>query len=160
MKKHEEQIYNDGHVIFREGDKADCMYRVEYGIVNIYINYKTDRQKLLTTLQADDFFGEMALVDSTVRSATAVAKFDGTRLLVYPKEELSVMVREDAPVFMDLMDQMVSNLVHLTDRYADVCRTIAEYRKCDEDGTAIGEQLSESIDRYAGMVEDRGLREV
>ena len=154
MKKREVKGFGSGTVIFREGDKADCMYKVAYGLVDIYINYKTAGQKLLTTVQEDEFFGEMALIDDTARSATAVSRSADTKLLVYPKEELDVMLREETPVFMDLLTQMTSNLIHLTDKYADVCRTIAEYRRCEEEGNAIGSSLQESIDKYAGMAND------
>lgn len=141
--------FPDGKVIFRQGDNADCMYKVKLGLVDIYMNYKQDNQKLLATIQEDQFFGELALIDDTVRTATAVARSEETRLEVYPKSELNELLTERTDDFRDLLSQMTSNLVHLTDNYADVCRTIAEYKKCDDNGDEISRDLQESIDRYA-----------
>ncbi len=154
LKKHEEKKYNAGKVIFRQGDSADCMYRVAYGLVDIYMNYKQDNQRLLATVQPDEYFGEMAMIDDTVRSATAVSRTDETVLIIYPKEELPGMLENETPVFMDLLNQMAGNLVRLTDSYMDVCRTIAAYKECDENGKEIDGELQKNIDRYAGMAKE------
>lgn len=35
-RKREIQMYKKGQVIFKEGDKADCMYDIRWGSVGIY----------------------------------------------------------------------------------------------------------------------------
>jgi CRP-like cAMP-binding protein len=61
--------FSAGSVIFAEGQKLDSMYVVKSGEVELKV-----RGKLVEVVGQDGFFGEMALVDQALRSATAVAK--------------------------------------------------------------------------------------
>jgi CRP/FNR family transcriptional regulator, cyclic AMP receptor protein len=60
-----------GGVIFREGEQADELFVIKSGYVRIQIG-----NRMVTELTADDIFGEMALIDSEPRSATALAITD------------------------------------------------------------------------------------
>lgn len=60
-----------GGVIFREGERADELFVIKSGYVRIQIG-----NRMVAELTADDIFGEMALIDSEPRSATAVAITD------------------------------------------------------------------------------------
>ena len=57
-----------GKTIFQEGDRGDEFFIVVRGQVEI-----RSGDRLLETLEADGIFGEMALIDDSPRSATAVA---------------------------------------------------------------------------------------
>jgi CRP/FNR family cyclic AMP-dependent transcriptional regulator len=60
-----------GGVIFREGEQADELFVIKSGYVRIQIG-----NRMAAEFTADDIFGEMALIDSEPRSATAVAITD------------------------------------------------------------------------------------
>ncbi len=60
-----------GGVIFREGEQADELFVIKSGYVRIQIG-----NRMTADLTADSIFGEMALIDSEPRSATAVAITD------------------------------------------------------------------------------------
>jgi CRP-like cAMP-binding protein len=67
------ETFQDGQVIFTEGDNGDWIYVVDEGEVEL--TKKADGQKILIeTLKPGDIFGEMAYIDKTPRSATATAK--------------------------------------------------------------------------------------
>jgi CRP-like cAMP-binding protein len=68
-------------VIFHEGEEGAEMYVITSGRVEIRKATGPSAMKTLTTLQAGDLFGEMALIDRKPRSATAVAA-EPTKLLV------------------------------------------------------------------------------
>jgi len=57
-----------GEVIFREGEPGVEMFVVRQGSVSLSI-----AGRVLTSLEADETFGEMALIDQAPRSATATA---------------------------------------------------------------------------------------
>jgi CRP-like cAMP-binding protein len=65
------RAYKSGDCIFREGDPGEEMFVIRSGAVNIRVGEKT-----IATLEQDEVFGEMALVDHQPRSATAIAATD------------------------------------------------------------------------------------
>jgi CRP/FNR family cyclic AMP-dependent transcriptional regulator len=81
-----------GSVIFGEGEKRDSMYVVKSGDVELKV-----RDKVVETVGKDGFFGEMALVDQTPRSATAVAKTDCVVIPISEKHFLFMV--EETPFF-------------------------------------------------------------
>ncbi len=64
----EARLFKAGSVIFREGDEARELFVIKSGRVRIQIGNRT-----ITELGPDSIFGEMALIDSEPRSATASA---------------------------------------------------------------------------------------
>ena len=72
-----------GSVIFREGDAANELFVIKSGEVRIQIGNRT-----ITALGQDSIFGEMALIDSEPRSATAIAVTDVELVPVSEKQFL------------------------------------------------------------------------
>jgi len=60
-----------GDVIFKQGDAAEELFIIQSGEVEIRLG-----NRMLEKLSNYNFFGEMALIDSAPRSATAVAVTD------------------------------------------------------------------------------------
>ena len=60
--------FSAGTTIFKKGDLANELYVIQSGTVCIQLGNRT-----LDTLSANGIFGEMALIDSAPRSATAVS---------------------------------------------------------------------------------------
>ncbi len=58
-------------VIFKEGIEGNCMYVVMEGEVSITLH-----NRVLATALPGEIVGEMALINSDIRSATATAKTD------------------------------------------------------------------------------------
>jgi CRP/FNR family transcriptional regulator, cyclic AMP receptor protein len=77
----EPRRFKAGETIFREGDKADCLYVVKDGQVDITLG-----NRLLKPLGAGEIFGEMALIDGSPRSANALARTDTTLIPVNEKQ--------------------------------------------------------------------------
>jgi CRP/FNR family cyclic AMP-dependent transcriptional regulator len=63
--------YQPQEIIFREDEPGMGMYIIESGQVSILAE---SGQLQLSEISAGDFFGEVALLDNSPRSATAVAK--------------------------------------------------------------------------------------
>ena len=68
------RTYEAGEAVFVETELGAGMYIIRSGRVDILLNYKTERRLILAELEEGDFFGEMALLGDTSRSATAVAR--------------------------------------------------------------------------------------
>jgi CRP/FNR family cyclic AMP-dependent transcriptional regulator len=75
------RLFDTDSTIFREGEDGAEMYVITQGRVEIRKSTGPSSAKTLTTLQAGDIFGEMAIIDRKPRSATAVA-VEPTKVLV------------------------------------------------------------------------------
>ena len=74
-----------GTTIFETGQPRDMMFIVQEGEVDIRVGNKT--------VETDGFFGEMALIDGGVRSASAIAKTD-CKLIPINEKQFNFMVAE------------------------------------------------------------------
>ncbi|MBO4913871.1 MAG: cyclic nucleotide-binding domain-containing protein [Oscillospiraceae bacterium] len=120
------QSYYKGDVIFRERDRSDCMYDIHSGCVGIYKDYGTEKQKLLTKLTSDMFFGEMGLFEKLHRSATAVALENGTKIEPIRDCELSELFAKNPAKVLMLLEHLSGRLRQLTIDYLKACRALAE----------------------------------
>ena len=68
--------YPAGHVIFADGDTADCLYIVDSGKVKICCGSQDGRQQLFTVAGPSDVFGDLSIFDPAPRSSTATAMTD------------------------------------------------------------------------------------
>src|SRR5215475_12274952 len=69
----QEMEYGPGSVIFREGSPGLTVMLVGKGRVQISKVGRKEKQEVLSVLEANDFFGELAVIDYGSRSATATA---------------------------------------------------------------------------------------
>ena len=70
--------YRTGEPVFYQGDPGLGMYIVKDGEVSITILGKDGNEQELAMLGEGDFFGELALLDESPRSANAICKTDCT----------------------------------------------------------------------------------
>ena len=68
----EEELYEDGQIIFDEGDPGDKVYVVQSGAVAIYKKVMGE-PLVVEVMRCEEVFGEMAFVTGMPRSATARA---------------------------------------------------------------------------------------
>jgi CRP/FNR family transcriptional regulator, cyclic AMP receptor protein len=67
-----------GEVIFHENDPGDALYVIGSGAVRIWVRDEDVQEVTLSELQAGEFFGELAVLDSGERSANATALVEST----------------------------------------------------------------------------------
>ncbi len=117
--------YRKGDVIFREGGVSDCMYYIYEGRVDIYTDYGTERQKLLTALTPEMFFGEMGLFDGLRRTATAIALEDGTFVEMTCEKDLDVILEKNPAMALMLLQHLSNRMRRLTADYLKACKALA-----------------------------------
>jgi len=86
-----ERVYKPGEVIFHQGDAGVGMYIIEKGVVQII--YEPTNQ-LLAELTDGEFFGELALLDESPRSATAMAKTECKMLGFFQSDLFGLLERD------------------------------------------------------------------
>jgi CRP-like cAMP-binding protein len=68
--------YKPGDIIVRENEAGVALYIISKGSVDVVKNVGTGSEQRLDTLKQGQFFGEMALFDNQVRSASVRAAED------------------------------------------------------------------------------------
>jgi CRP/FNR family cyclic AMP-dependent transcriptional regulator len=104
------QRYRKSEVIFEEGSTGSEMYLIHSGRVLLSVRQNETREVALVVLNPGDFFGEMALVDDSPRSATASAVEDDTELIVMDRAKFLFMVRQQPEFALSLMHTLCRRL--------------------------------------------------
>ncbi len=85
--------YKAGEPIFRQGDAGVGMYVIEKGRVQIILE---PAGHVLAELEHGEFFGELALLDESPRSATAQAAVDCKMLGLFQPDLFGLIERDPA----------------------------------------------------------------
>lgn len=100
--------FDDGEVLFEEGDAADCTYVILHGEVEILA--KTDRGAVAySTLGENKLLGELAVLCNAPRAATVRAK-GALQVLRITDEMFLKLVTENPDVALDVMRQLSDKL--------------------------------------------------
>ena len=93
-----------GGVIFREGEQAEELFVIKSGYVRIQVG-----NRMMADLAANSIFGEMALIDSEPRSATAVAITD-VELVPISEKQFLFLVSQTPHFALKVMRTLVQRL--------------------------------------------------
>ncbi|MFQ5641965.1 MAG: cyclic nucleotide-binding domain-containing protein [bacterium] len=86
--------FKEEETIFWEGEPGVGMYIVQEGSVAIYQKSGHTEKEVLARLNRGEFFGELALLDESPRSATATALEDSKILGLYRPDLMSLIERK------------------------------------------------------------------
>lgn len=130
--------YRRGTVIFHQGDPGSSLHVIAAGRVKVFVPSDTGGDLVLAVLGRREFFGDLALIDSQPRSASAVALEDTETytldqrdffpfLLAHPQAAISLAVvlaarlrrtdeRLAESAFLDLPQRLARQLLQLVER--------------------------------------------
>lgn len=106
--------YAKGTVLFREGDRGEEMYVLQSGQVQVSMKVR-GVEKVLSTLQPGEFFGEMAILNGKPRSATAVVSEDA-KLLVIDSKTFEAMIRGNAEIALRMIKKLAARMQEADDQ--------------------------------------------
>jgi CRP/FNR family cyclic AMP-dependent transcriptional regulator len=111
-----QRIYPEGHFLFRQGEAGDALFVILSGSVRVTCvppgAAEGARELVLATLRAPEVFGELALVDGGLRSASVQA-LESTRVLTLLRSTLLELMGRN-PAVADRLLQSVGELVRRT----------------------------------------------
>jgi CRP-like cAMP-binding protein len=111
--EHQYESFGAGEVIFEEGEPGEVMYVVQEGEVDIVV-----RGRLLETVGPGGIVGEMALIDTSGRSARAVARSD-CRLTPINQTRFKVHAHHTPYFALQVMRVMAERLRLMNERMAN-----------------------------------------
>lgn len=105
------KVYEDGEIIVRQGEVGDCMYVIQEGQVEV-IAEEGGEEIHLAVRGEGEFFGEMAIFDRDVRSAT-VRAMGQVRALTVDKKNFLRRIHEDPALAFRIVETMSRRLREL-----------------------------------------------
>jgi CRP/FNR family transcriptional regulator, cyclic AMP receptor protein len=108
----------EGHTLFQTGDPGDSLFIVQAGQIELFIKDTAGQKIVLTTASEGDMFGELAMLDSGPRTATAVALVE-SEVVVLDRDDLVLLFQRKPEAAL----HMLAALSGLTRRADELLRT-------------------------------------
>lgn len=114
--------HNKYDLIFTEGDSGDCAYMIDEGRVAIISGKDIKgKHKVLAVLGKNSIFGEMALIDEEVRTATAFALED-CKLSTITDKTIHFLIEKEPLALSPLLEVLSHRLRQTTKLLKDQWR--------------------------------------
>ncbi|MDA3851337.1 MAG: Crp/Fnr family transcriptional regulator [Spirochaetaceae bacterium] len=156
------KTFNPDEVIFFEHEPGDSFYLIQSGQVKI-VRIMGDIEKILDILNPGEFFGEMAILEETARSASAIT-LDSCSVLEFNRANFSSLIQGNPQIGINLLklfsrrifDQkrrfMILTLDDLDGKVADVFVMLSELQPPDEEsGIREFKASLDDIGHWAGI---------
>jgi len=95
------RIFQKGEIIFSEYEPGDAFYLIQSGRVQI-VKVMGDIEKTIDILQPSEVFGEMAILEDSPRSATAIA-LDQVKVLEFNRANFEVLMMGNPQIALKLL---------------------------------------------------------
>jgi CRP-like cAMP-binding protein len=119
------KVFDDGEVIFREGEKGEMMYVIQAGSVKITKSTHSG-EVTIATLEKGEVFGEMALFDKLPRSATAVAQ-ENSRILTVDKRKFFSSISRDPTLAFKILESMSHRIRRINNEFTKMKETKLDF---------------------------------
>jgi CRP/FNR family cyclic AMP-dependent transcriptional regulator len=107
-----------GHTLFQAGDPGDSLFIVRVGEIELFIKDTAGQKITLTNATEGDMFGELAMLDTGPRTATALALAD-SEVLVLDRDDLVLLFQRKPEAAL----HMLAALSGLTRKADELLRT-------------------------------------
>lgn len=146
--------FKKNQALVRQGEIANEMYEIITGQVGIYMDYGDEAQKEIGILTEGDYLGEMELIDSSPRIATAIALDDVTakKLSI---EDFNDLVKENPAKVILIIQQLCSRVRKLDNHYLDACKTIEEFKNAVDENKELSPELLKNIQNFTSVAKKR-----
>lgn len=143
--------------MLRAGEKADALYIILAGRAKVVVDDGEGREVTLTVIGANEFFGEMSLIDDKPRSA-GVEALEACEVLYISKPAFMACLKDNFDVAMLILRAVVGRLreadrkiasLALMDVHGRVARLIMELAR-EIDGSWVVDTGSEEMARMVG----------
>ena len=105
------KVYTDGECIVTQGEVGQCMYVIQQGKVEVFVESE-NCEAVLATLKSGTVFGEMALFSKEPRSASVRAKGKAL-ILTIDKRAFFKRVQEDPSLAFRILQKMSKRIKKL-----------------------------------------------
>ncbi|CAN5550844.1 cAMP-activated global transcriptional regulator CRP [soil metagenome] len=111
--------YRRGHLIFAQGEPGDSLFVISEGLVKVFVTSEEGEDMVLVTLRPPETFGELALIDGGLRSASAEA-LEPTTTLTLSRGTLIELLQRHPNLAQALLSSLGGLVRRLTEQAADL----------------------------------------
>lgn len=139
-------------VVIHENDPADSLFIIESGKVKVYCSDKNGKEFIMNTQSEGDYFGELALLDDSSRSASVRTVEKSSFCIIY-KDDFNRVLDEHPNISRKLIRNLAARVRKLTadvkslalqDVYGRVANVLMDLAEERGDGTLfIPEKLTQ-----------------
>ncbi len=116
-----------GHTLFQAGDPGDSLFIIREGQIELFIKDTAGQKIVLHTAEVGDMFGELAMLDSGARTATALALTE-SEVLVLDRDDLVMLFQRKPEAAL----HMLAALTGMTRKADELLRTRVSRNVNDE----------------------------
>ena len=143
-----EKSFRKGEIIMKEGDIGKSFFKLLDGKAGVYADYAKKNPFRLGFLNAGEFFGEMAILEESPRSATIVAETAVT-VVEIPEDEMTKYFRENPDQIIELMKHLGSRIQTMAADYAESQVLLKQLKDSDEaKKKSLFSKIKKHIDTY------------
>jgi CRP-like cAMP-binding protein len=102
------RAFDSGEMIFSEFEPGDTFYLIQEGRVKL-VKVIGDVEKTLDILQPTEMFGEMAILENSPRSATAIA-LDKVQVLEFNRQNFDILISGNPQIALRLLKTFARRL--------------------------------------------------
>src|SRR5215217_1836155 len=113
------RTYRAGEIVFHQGDPGHTLYLVCAGHLRVVAPSETGMEPVLNVLGPGDVFGELALLDGEMRSATVVAQ-DPVEAAVLNRADFLKLLQRNPAVLDGFLKGLARTVRRLSDQVSDL----------------------------------------
>jgi CRP/FNR family cyclic AMP-dependent transcriptional regulator len=136
------RLFSAGKSIITAEQPGEAVYIILFGTVKIHIEQADGRDVVLSIIGAGDTLGEMSLIDSSGRSASAVTLEDS--LLIWMDKGVFQQVLADYPPVAHNLVRILTSRVRLNNELIQALATLDVYGRVARQLLAFAEKYGES----------------
>jgi len=102
------KIFQPGEMIFSEFEPGDNFYLIQSGQVQL-VKLIGDIEKTLDILQPSEMFGEMAILENSPRSASAIA-LDTVKVLEFNSQNFEILMQGNPQIALKLLKMFAKRI--------------------------------------------------
>lgn len=138
------RVYPKNTVVIHENDTADSLFIIESGKVKVYCSDKNGKEFIMNTQGAGDYFGELALLDDCLRSAS---------VRTVEKSSFCIIYKDDFNKVLDCQPNIARTLIkNLTERVRKLTADVKSLALQDVYGRVANVLMDLSVERGDGTL--------
>ena len=143
-----EKTFKRGEVIMKEGDVGNSFFKLLDGKVGVYADYTKKNPFRLGFLNPGEFFGEMAILEASPRSATVIAE-SAVTVVEIPESEMTKYFKESPDQIIELMKHLGNRIQAMAADYAESQVLLKQLKESDEaKKQSLFSKIKKHIDTY------------